>query len=140
MANLNKLKKERELEVYQAYLAILIQEKICEIMEKKDISQRELAKRTGLGEAAVSRLLSDDRNLTLKTVSRVFHALGEKVEILTASEVFALKSRRSVVVKVKLDTPQYHTRSQFNRHRLLRKQIPPAALGESYVYGIRPAS
>ncbi|MCY4644615.1 MAG: helix-turn-helix transcriptional regulator, partial [Bacteriovoracales bacterium] len=79
MANLNKLKKERELEVYQAYLAILIQEKICGIMEEKDISQRELAKRAGLGEAAVSRLLSDDRNLTLKTVGRVFHALGEKV-------------------------------------------------------------
>lgn len=66
---------------FQEELALLkAQELISELMIKKGVNQAELAKRLNQSRAHVSELLSGSRNLTLKTMGRIFFYLGEEVE------------------------------------------------------------
>lgn len=66
---------------FQEELALLkAQELISELMAKKGVNQAELAKRLDQSRAHVSELLSGSRNLTLRTMGRIFFYLGEEVE------------------------------------------------------------
>lgn len=91
MANLNELKKKFEDKFYQSYLSNSFLEKICEIMEKKNITNTELAEKMGVSKSQISRLLSDNRNLTVKTLAKLFFFLGEELEVITKSEFHAIK-------------------------------------------------
>jgi transcriptional regulator with XRE-family HTH domain len=53
------------------------------LRENETLSQREISKRTGMSEPAVSRLLSGEHNPTLKTLAALSVALGEDI-FLTA--------------------------------------------------------
>ena len=86
MKNWNKLKKENACEIYQYKLAYSFLDKICEIMDKKNINQKELAGKMGLSQSQISRLLGGDGNLTIKTLAKLFFALGEEIKVLTKSE------------------------------------------------------
>ena len=86
MKNWNKLKKENACEIYQHHLAYSFLDKICEIMDEKNINQKELAKKMGLSQSQISRLLGGDGNFTIKTLAKLFFALDEEIKILTKSE------------------------------------------------------
>ena len=96
MTKLNEIEKTRESAIYQSYLSNAFLDKICEIMNKKNISNTRLATHMGVSKSEISRLLSDDRNLTVKMLARIFHALNEKIEIMTAAEISSIKIERSL--------------------------------------------
>lgn len=60
-------------------------ELICHTLERAGISKSELAKRLGKSKGRVSQLLDGSRNMTLRTLADIFTALGERVELRTAS-------------------------------------------------------
>lgn len=90
MANTRKL--ERNLPAEKSYEFLLAEEELIldaqitiqRILNEKDICQAELARVLGVSESYISQMLSDSaRNLTLRTVARVMHALGEKAHLTT---------------------------------------------------------
>lgn len=57
---------------------LLVQARIQELLEDKGLRYRDLAHRLGVSEARVSQMLGDDAvNLTIRTVARIYHQLGE---------------------------------------------------------------
>lgn len=50
-----------------------------DLMAKKGVSRADLAKRCGISKARISQIFSSEANPTVKTLARLFHALGEKV-------------------------------------------------------------
>ena len=90
-----KFEKESEALVHENFLRLQILERIFEIMNEKKITQTKLAKKMKLSKSQISRLLSDDRNLTLSSIAKIFYALGEELEVLTKSQVEHLKSDQS---------------------------------------------
>jgi transcriptional regulator with XRE-family HTH domain len=64
------------------------------LREKETLNQREISKRTGMSEPAVSRLLSGEHNPTLRTLAALSVALGEDI-FLTALTAQANERVRS---------------------------------------------
>jgi transcriptional regulator with XRE-family HTH domain len=56
-----------------------VTEIICKLMKQDGISRTELAKRMGHTKGRISRLLDGEANLTLRSLSDIFDALGHKV-------------------------------------------------------------
>jgi len=66
---------------YQAELLILdINEQICELMEKQNVSRAELARRIGKDRAYISRMLNGSPNITIMTLTKVAMALESRPE------------------------------------------------------------
>ena len=70
----------------QEELILEVTETICNILEKEKISRKELAERLGKSKGFVSQLLNGGRNLTLRTVADILHALGYKVALTPYKE------------------------------------------------------
>ena len=87
MTNFIKLKNEalKDPKVKEAYnnleLEFSIIRQILDKRLKRGISQKDLAKRIGTGQSAISRLESGRYNPTLSFLSKVSEALGSKLEI-----------------------------------------------------------
>lgn len=62
--------------VAQEDLILDVTETLCWLMEKEEVPKQELATRLGKSEGFVSLLLLGGRQLTLRTVADVLHALG----------------------------------------------------------------
>jgi transcriptional regulator with XRE-family HTH domain len=59
-------------------------------MSERGVSQKDLADKLGLSPARVSQILSDQSaNLTLRTIGRIAHALGEEFELVPKKSVKA---------------------------------------------------
>lgn len=58
-------------------LIVDVQYMIAVAMGERGWTQRDLAQRLGRSESTLSRQLGEDNNLTLRTVARVFYALGD---------------------------------------------------------------
>ncbi|MGA2033656.1 MAG: helix-turn-helix transcriptional regulator [Thermoguttaceae bacterium] len=56
-----------------------VTELICEVMEDMGVSRLELAKRLGKTKGYVSQLLDGSANMTLRTISDIFTALGGRM-------------------------------------------------------------
>jgi transcriptional regulator with XRE-family HTH domain len=56
-----------------------IVDRIFEIMEKKKVSQKELAKLLGKSESEISKWMTGTHNFTLKTLSKIEDILGEPI-------------------------------------------------------------
>src|ERR1700744_5750276 len=54
---------------------------IQELMVAKKINRVELSERTGLSAARISQILGSQANPTVKTMARIFPALGEPVHL-----------------------------------------------------------
>ena len=67
----------------QMEMSVAIANRICDILEAKGMTQKELARKLGKTETEVSRWLSGTHNLTLSTISKVSVALGEDIVIIT---------------------------------------------------------
>lgn len=83
-----------EAEVY-AVEELLAETQYCiqSVMGRKKVGRSELAKRLGCSPANVTQMLSEDSNLTLESIAKIFHALEDKVSV--KSEY--LKSRQARV-------------------------------------------
>lgn len=65
-----------------------VQHEISRIMKFKGVSRAELARRMKVSAPLITQMLGDDdANLTLRTVARIFDALGEKASISIRSEL-----------------------------------------------------
>lgn len=58
-----------------------VTELICKFMKQQGVSRTELAERMGKSKGRVSQLLDGEANLTLRTLSDIFDALGHKVVV-----------------------------------------------------------
>lgn len=58
-----------------------VTEQICKLMKQQGISRKELAERMGKSKGRISQLLDGEANLTLRTLSDIFTALGHKVVV-----------------------------------------------------------
>jgi transcriptional regulator with XRE-family HTH domain len=81
---------------FQAELSLLdITEQICELMEKKNISRTELARRLDKSRAYVSKILNGPTNITISTLTKIAVALDEKISVnfsnATSFESIAMK-------------------------------------------------
>lgn len=74
-----------------------ISNQISDILERKDLSQKDLAKLLGKHESEVSKLLSGLHNLTLKSISKMEAVLGEDI-ILTPIEACKKYSKTEYVI------------------------------------------
>ena len=68
---------------YEELTLLKAQEKIAELMENNNVSKAELAKRLNQSKAHVTELLSEGRNLTLKTFARVCFCLNAEIDFQT---------------------------------------------------------
>jgi DNA-binding Xre family transcriptional regulator len=75
---------------------VMTQSEIQRIVNKKGLSNRELSYKLGVSEARVSQMFSAAAgNLTIKTIARIFHKLGEEAMISSRSGIAALLENTS---------------------------------------------
>ena len=58
-------------------------ELILELMEHEGLTRSELAERIGKSKGHVSQLLNGERNMTLRTLAEIAHAVGHRIELGT---------------------------------------------------------
>lgn len=69
----------------QVDLSFQISNRVYELLEQKNMSQKDLAKRLGKTETEVSRWLSGTHNLTLATIAKLSVALDDDIIQTTRS-------------------------------------------------------
>lgn len=71
----------------EADFILAVQSEIQKLLNGKGLRARDLAKRLDVTEARVSQMFGDQaKNLTLRTIARIFHQLGETAYITTHQE------------------------------------------------------
>lgn len=85
----------------QEQLILDVTENILELLEKKGLTQTDLAHRLQRSKSHVSKLLSGERNMTLRTLSDLGFALNQAVDI-----EFSTQSRQAATFRniVSIDT------------------------------------
>lgn len=79
---------DRETRLAEEQLLYLAQTAIQRQLNRQGLKYRDLARRLDVTEGRVSQLLGDDAlNLTIRTVARVFHRLGEEAVLMTKREL-----------------------------------------------------
>jgi len=69
-------------------LVFSVQVALQRAMNRKGVSNKELAERLGMTPARVSQVFSSTGpNLTLKTIARIAHALGEDFELISKGDI-----------------------------------------------------
>ena len=71
-------------------LITAVQEEICRLMEKNDVSRIELAKRIGRSKGFVTQMLNSGRNLTLRTITDVLTTLETEVGFMNTEDCKSL--------------------------------------------------
>ena len=83
------LKKEWDFEndpcFYEELALLEAQETIASLMKDKEVSKTELARRLGQSKSHITELLSEGRNLTLKTLGRICFFLGAELRFKPVS-------------------------------------------------------
>lgn len=75
------------LEAAEAAFILEAQVEIQKLLHGRGLRARDLSKRLGVTEARISQMLGDAaKNLTLKTIARIFYQLGEKPHLTTEAE------------------------------------------------------
>jgi transcriptional regulator with XRE-family HTH domain len=53
--------------------------RIKEVLDSNEMTHRDLAKKAGMRDSVIHRILEGQTNLTLKTIARIEHALGTTI-------------------------------------------------------------
>jgi len=77
---LNPQSKDAQLYL-QEKLIFEVTECIAELMQKNNVRKADLAKKLGKSKGYITQLLNGNANMTLRTISDVFWALGSALEI-----------------------------------------------------------
>ncbi len=80
-----ELDAEDERLLSQERFIVEATELICELLERDGVSRQELADRLGKTKGFVSQVLSGERNMTLRTLADLAHALGHRLHVTAAS-------------------------------------------------------
>jgi transcriptional regulator with XRE-family HTH domain len=72
---------ENERLLAQEYLIATVAQEIWEVMERADVSRATVAERLGKTRSFVTQILSGSKNLTLRTISDIAHALDCEITI-----------------------------------------------------------
>lgn len=89
-------KEEEEAFAIEA-LVFSVQISLQKAMQKHGVSNKELADRLGMTPARVSQIFATKgANLTLKTIARVQHALGEDFEFVRKQDVKTRKTAKKI--------------------------------------------
>jgi DNA-binding Xre family transcriptional regulator len=79
---------EREARLVEERFLLMAQVEMQRLLNDKGLKYRDLSKRLAVSEARVSQMFGDDaNNLTIRTIAKVFHQLGEKPLIMAAAEL-----------------------------------------------------
>lgn len=62
-------------------LLIDAQHRIQGLINQKGFTRAQVAERAGMSKAQLSQIMGPNANPTLKTIARIFHALGERVSL-----------------------------------------------------------
>lgn len=81
MSNTNALQGDSRSLLDEETLIVDATEAICAAMEEQGITRVELARRIGKTKGFVSHVLSGKRNMTLRTLARMAHALDIKLTV-----------------------------------------------------------
>lgn len=82
------LKKGEEEAYAIESLVFSVQVALQKAMNRKGVTNKELAERLGMTPARVSQVFSSNGpNLTLKTIARIAHALGEDFELVRKEDI-----------------------------------------------------
>jgi transcriptional regulator with XRE-family HTH domain len=57
-------------------------ELICEVLEQTGVTRSQLAERLGKSKAHISQLLDGEANMTIRTISDIFTALGRELRFI----------------------------------------------------------
>lgn len=76
--------EEEKLDFEVELFYLTVAEKIAKLLESQNVTQTELAKRLNVSKSFVTKVLSGEANLTLRTLYRIFHHLGRKVDLKPA--------------------------------------------------------
>ncbi|CAN5895766.1 hypothetical protein BH23PLA1_BH23PLA1_24570 [soil metagenome] len=98
---------ERMQEFQRERLVTEVQELICEVMDTQGVSQAELARRLGKSPPYVSKLLRGGSNMTLRTISDIFHALSRTLRVV--DRPLSLSSPRLLVMEISQDETPVRT-------------------------------
>ncbi|MBN2412804.1 helix-turn-helix transcriptional regulator [candidate division KSB1 bacterium] len=91
----------------QDEIAVLINS----ILQQKGLTQKEFAKKTGMKESQLSKILSGNANMTLKTISKIEAALGE--------DIISIPAVKSTLI------PQYHAADYKKLYGLIKPHATP---------------
>jgi DNA-binding phage protein len=81
MAQKSEVTFDREIVKAEENLLIDFQFLLQGLLDKHNMSRADLARKTGLSKARLSQIFSSEANPTVKTLARVFHALGENLRL-----------------------------------------------------------
>lgn len=90
------------------HLCIAFLDEVHDILERKGMTQADLAAKMGKSPAEVSRMINGLQNVTFKTIAKLSAALGEDI-MMTETEAkakFGLEGLRAVLT-VKLEKKKY---------------------------------
>ena len=75
---------ELEASLAEERFLLAAQVEIQRLLNEKGLRYKDLAHRLGVSEARVSQLFGDDaNNLTIRTIAKIFHKLGETPKLMT---------------------------------------------------------
>lgn len=80
-----------------------VQFMIQSTMRKKNVSQKELARRLNISEARISRFFSPGCNITVRNLARIFHALGEECTLSCIGTKWPFERGKQLVESITLD-------------------------------------
>lgn len=89
-------------------------EQVCTIMETSDISRSELARRMEVSPAYITKVLSGNPNLTIKSLIKLSDALGQELHVELRSAVQAGQVAPTVVQPI----------ASSSRYVAMQQQIP----------------
>ncbi|MCH7970366.1 MAG: helix-turn-helix domain-containing protein [Chloroflexi bacterium] len=102
-------------------LALQVTNQITLIMDKQELSLREMADRVGVSSAYLSRVLSGNPNMTVKTIAKFAVALGLHAAIRFEELVRAVDTRfdykSSSKQEISIEIPDDHESPEFSYGR-----------------------
>jgi transcriptional regulator with XRE-family HTH domain len=98
----------------QENLILECTERVCELMNQKNVSRSELANRLGKTKGYVSQLLNGSRNLTVRTLADMFFALDSEAKL----QISPLRSDR-----LGPEEPQYFELNTAGSHYTIHRTI-----------------
>jgi predicted transcriptional regulator len=106
---LDRLIETREDELVAAEEAAMVDVEylLHTVLQRKGVSQKELAERLGVSQSRVSQMLSGDSNPTVRTLARIAHVLEQHVCIEMVPSI-RLHKLRDFRWKGTLTQPQWH--------------------------------
>lgn len=76
------------VEIAEAEFIVAVQSEIQRVMNGKGLRARDLSKRLNVSEARISQMFGDQaKNLTIRTIAKLFYHLGESAVITTQSQL-----------------------------------------------------